>query len=94
MSFITSNCQKIWRLGQPMSLIVSSIVKAVNEQNGIVNKCLGGDQIAKCRPLLVFDHKILITSVKEVVTECRKVIRQGSNGKLGTSERGHFVTFL
>ena len=40
MSFITNNCQKIWSLGQPMTLIVSSIVEAVNEQNVIVNKCL------------------------------------------------------
>ena len=37
---ITSNCRQIWHLDQPMSLIVSSIVGGVNEQNSIVNKCL------------------------------------------------------
>ena len=37
---ITSNCRQIWRPDQPMSLIVSSIVGGVNEQNSIVNKCL------------------------------------------------------
>ena len=37
---ITSDYRQIWRPDQPMSLIVSSIVGDVNEQDSIVNKCL------------------------------------------------------
>ena len=37
---ITSNCRQIWCSDQPVSLIVSSIVGSVNEQNSIViNVC-------------------------------------------------------
>ena len=46
---ITSNCLQIWRPNQPMSLIVSSIVGGVNEQNSIVNT-------PKCRQLLVMEQ--------------------------------------
>ena len=41
--YITSNCRQIWRPDQPMSLIVSSILGGVNEQNSIVNKCIWTD---------------------------------------------------
>ena len=37
---ITSNYRQIWRLDCPVSLILSSIVGGVYEQNSTVNKCL------------------------------------------------------